>query len=194
MVDFPGFGKSSEPLRPYKLRDYTNDLKTLLDKLNIKGCIFIAHSFGGRVAVDYVGGLIETNVKGIILVDSAGVKPRRGLKYRYRVLKYKIAKRMGRDVSKYGSSDYKALSPLMKQTFVNIVNEYTYSQMNNINIPTLLVWGENDTDTPLYMAKKMRKRINDSHLIIFNGRGHFAYLEEINRFVRLVDIFAGEVN
>lgn len=190
LVDFAGFGDTPEPNKIYTLSDYTNDLDALLDRLNIGECIFIAHSFGGRVAIDYITSERKTKIQGAVLTDSAGLKPRRNIKYYIKVISYKIKKKLGLDVSSSGSSDYKTLSPIMKGTFVNIVNEYLDKRLNNIHIPILLVWGDNDKDTPMYMARKMEKCIKGSAIVIFKNRGHFAYLEESRRFILIVKSFA----
>lgn len=189
LVDFAGFGDTPEPKNAYTLCDYTNDLDTLLDSLNIGECIFIAHSFGGRVAIDHISSKRKTKVIGAVFADVAGLKPRRKIAYYIKVGVYKMKKRLGIDVSNSGSSDYRVLSPVMRGTFVNIVNEYLDKKLYNIHIPVLLIWGDKDEDTPMYMARKMKKEIEDSALIVFKGRGHFAYLEESKRFTLIVKSF-----
>jgi len=59
---------------------------------------------------------------------------------------------------------------------------------------TLLIWGDQDTETPLEFGKEMEKLIPDAGLVIFEGGGHFAYLEQIGRFNRVVSYFLSEVN
>ena len=91
-----------------------------------------------------------------------------------------------------GSTDYKKLSPTMKKTFSNIV-EYDLSDLSkNIRCPTLLVYGNKDKQTPMYMAKKLHKNIKQSRLIVFKGCGHFAYIEKFSKFVNLTQTFIKE--
>ena len=190
LVDFAGFGETKEPELPYTLSDYTKDLDTLLDELNIKRCFFVAHSFGGRVALDYSSrSNMSAILDGMVLCDVAGMKPRRSIRYYTRVVRYKIKKRLGLDVSNMGSSDYRQLSTVMRGTFVNIVNEHLEDRLHNIHTPTLLIWGDKDMDTPMYQAYRLKKGIEDSALIVFPNRGHFAYLEEGGRVVKIIDSF-----
>ena len=56
----------------------------------------------------------------------------------------------------------------------------------NIVAPTLLVWGTEDKDTPIYMAKKLNKLIKDSAIIRFEECGHFCYLQKPDYFNKIV--------
>ncbi len=88
-----------------------------------------------------------------------------------------------------GSADYRALSKLMKQTFIKVVNEDLTPLLKNINESALLVWGSEDSETPLYMAKTMERLIPDAGLVVFNGAGHFSYLDEFHRFMAVLKSF-----
>ena len=93
------------------------------------------------------------------------------------------------DLSKYGSQDYKAMPQQLKGVFNNVVNlDLTYC-LEKIMCPTLLIWGDKDKSTPLYMAKKMKKKINDCELIVFKNCGHFSYLEKFNDFCLIINKF-----
>ena len=85
-------------------------------------------------------------------------------------------------IKKYGSSDYIKLSKSMRATFSNIVNEDLTPYLSKINVPTILIWGDQDKETPLEFGKIMEQNIKDSALIIFENAGHFAFLEQSNRF------------
>lgn len=194
VVDLPGFGKSAEPTRSMCVLDYVNELKDLLDELCVKECVIVGHSFGGRVAIKF-SSIYKQMVSKLVLVDSAGIKPRRGLMYRYKVWAYKRAKRLVNKgvkpeslLKKYGSDDYRALGPQMRATFIRVVNEDLSCDARRIECDTLLVWGQNDKSTPLYMAKKLRKMIKRSRLEIYVA-GHFSYLECVDRFISEIYIF-----
>jgi len=97
-------------------------------------------------------------------------------------------------VQKYGSKDYAALDPEMRRTFVKVVNYDQTEKLSSIGNSTLLVWGENDTETPLWMGQKMEKEIPDSALIVLEGGTHFAYLEQLGRFNAIARSFLVESN
>lgn len=196
-VDFYGFGESPKPSKPYYLSDYVAGVYELISKFEIDELILVGHSFGGRVAIKFAFlHQNEYKVFRLCLIDSAGMKPRRGLKYYINVLRYKRLKQKAKSnptlkakLEKFGSSDYKKLSQIMKQTFVNIVNENLEYNAKMIVNPTLIIWGENDNETKLFMARRLNKLIKNSKLEIIKGAGHFSFLDERQEFLILLDTF-----
>lgn len=192
-LDFPGFGNSELPKADFCLDDYVKMVTEMLDTLNIDKVSVVAHSFGGRVAIKLASNTQYVNK--LILVDSAGVKPRFSLSKQlkinhFRFLKWlKNHKLLKRDLSKYGSEDYKALPEQMKPVFVRIINEDLTPNLSKIACPTLLIWGGKDKSTPLYMAKTMHKKIKDSGLVVFKESGHFSYLEHHGEFLIIANEF-----
>ena len=190
LIDFPPFGKSSEPADVWTLDDYANCLYVILQAEKVKKIIIIAHSFGGRVAICFDN--IYTNiVQKILITGGAGIKPKQTIKRVVKKFVYKTIRIFNKKIN-LGSADYKKLSPKMKKTFSNIV-EYDLSNLSkNITCPTLLIYGNKDKETPLYMAKKLNKNIKQSKLIVFKGCGHFAYIEKFAKFVNITQSFIKE--
>lgn len=195
-VDFPGFGVSTEPpadTHVWGVDDYTRMIERLIEVENIERPTLIGHSFGGRVAIHLAS---RNDVAKVVLVDAAGVKPHRPLKYYYKVYTFKAAKHlsrifMGRKRSdeyiarqraKRGSSDYASSTPVMRAVMSKVVNEDLCHEMPLIKAPTLLIWGDNDTATPLADALKMNKLIPDSGLVRFANAGHYSFLDQPVRF------------
>ena len=81
-VDFPGFGKSQEPTEVWGVEEYTQIIEQLVKDEQIENPILLGHSFGGRVGILYAS---RNEVDKLILVDAAGVKPRRSFKYYIKV-------------------------------------------------------------------------------------------------------------
>jgi len=190
VLDFPGHGKSCEPNKAYCVEDYAKDVISLLVKEGYNNVFFVAHSFGVRVAVKVAGGLkgLQINILGLVLIGGAGLKPRRTLKYKIKVWKYKRLKNLVREgkgdescLRRFGSEDYKKLSAVMKASFVKIVNEDLSCDARLIKVPTLLIWGRKDKDTPLYMGKRYARLIANSRLLVYNT-GHYCYIDEKDRF------------
>ena len=96
------------------------------------------------------------------------------------------------DVSKCGSEDYRALDDVMKITFKNVVNLYLDNLLPAVNCPALIIWGRYDKDTPLYMAKRLKKGIKDSGLIILEG-GHYSYLDDYGTFLAVLDSYFRDI-
>lgn len=183
-VDFPPFGKSSEMTSIWTIFDYSELVLDIMKKENFNKPIIVGHSFGGRIACVLACGGYASK---LVLTDSAGLKPRRSIIYKCKVFFNK--KKSKRGIKVKGSKDYEVLSPIMKKTFVNIVNTFLEKYVIHINVPTLLFWGQKDKDTPLYMAKRFKKLIKGSQLVIIKKAGHFAYLQDINTFVSCINYF-----
>lgn len=187
-IDLPGHGASDEPSEVFGIEDYTRVIEKFTRILGIEKPVLIGHSFGGRISILYSS---RNPVDKVILVDSAGVKPRRSLKYYVKVYSFKAAKRvlpllMGKKRAqaiidawrgKAGSADYAAASPMMRAILSKCVNEDLRSVMPRISAPTLLIWGENDTATPMRDAKIMERLIPDAGLVSFPGCGHYSFLD-----------------
>lgn len=199
-VDFPGFGASSEPETVWGVEEYTRLIEKFIESKGIENPILLGHSFGGRVGILYSS---RNNVKKLILVDAAGVKPRRSIKYYYKVYTYKAVKHLlpllcgkkkGQELldkyrGKSGSSDYNNSTPKMRAILSKVVNEDLKSVMPDIKCPTLLIWGKNDTATPLSDAKTMEKLIPDAGLVAFDGVGHYSFLENPYQFAAVLRSF-----
>ncbi|MFV0269544.1 MAG: alpha/beta fold hydrolase [Draconibacterium sp.] len=201
-IDFPGFGESTEPDYPFSLSEYVDVTKAFFDANGIVNPVVIGHSFGGRVAIK-LSKLVS--YEKLILVNSAGIKPKRKNTYYFKVYGFKAIKFLGKlpvfsyllaepikaYYEKYSSSDYKSASPIMKQVLSKVVNEDLKSYLPNIDAPTLLIWGDKDTATPIEDARLMEKLIPDAGLVVFNGAGHFTYLEQPARFLSILKTFIG---
>jgi len=175
LVDFYGSGDTPHPPHPLYLEDFVSAIVDLINYYRMSGVVLVGHSFGGRVAVMLAaryGHLLDR----VILIDGAGIKPKRSFKYYFRLYKYKLCKLFKVKTLPKGSADYNALSGAARATFVNIVNFHLDNYLKYITLPVLIIWGESDTDTPLYMAKKLN-RIKNSSLVILQGAGHFSYLD-----------------
>ena len=195
-LDFPGFGGSDFPAENFTLNDYYKIIVELLEKLDIKKVNIVAHSFGGRVALLLASRNSEL-VKNLVLVDSAGLKPKFSISKSFKIFRYKLLKKLKklgiikRELTNFGSSDYRAMPDALKPVFNNIVNTDLSHTLKDITCPTLIVWGKDDKSTPYYMAKKLNKGIRDSAIITFDG-GHFAYLQNSNEFDIIVNNFLKE--
>lgn len=88
-LDLPGFGTSDEPPASWGIMDYTRFVEAFADRMGIERPVLIGHSFGGRIAIAYAA---ERPTSKLILVDAAGIKPRRSLKYYFKVYSFKAAK------------------------------------------------------------------------------------------------------
>lgn len=205
-VDFPGHGGSSEPPlledgNVWGVEHFTRLIEHLAVVEGVKNPILIGHSFGGRVAILYASR--HADVSRVVLVDAAGVKPRRPLSYYYKVYSFKLAKRLAltflgkehggavvdRMRARRGSADYSAASVMMRRVLSRVVNEDLCHAMPLIKAPTLLLWGEADTATPLADAQRMERLIPDAGLVSWPGCGHYSFLDNPTAFAAVLHSF-----
>lgn len=193
IIDFPGFGESDEPSTPWTIDDYSLLIENLVKALNIRKPIVMGHSFGGRVAIRFSA---NNPIEKLVLFGSPCIRENKKLPLSTRILK-KIKTlpgmdKLGEEMKKYiGSRDYKAASPIMRQTLVNVINEDLSSYARKIEEPTLLIWGEADTEAPVDDARELEKIMIDAALIILPGT-HYAYLENLGQVINILNSFLKE--
>lgn len=200
-IDFPGFGKSDEPDNVWGVEEYTGLTEEFVKKLNIGQVSLLGHSFGGRVGLLMASR--NDNISKLILVDAAGLKPKRPLKYYLKVYSFKAAKNLTklflprekaekaieRMRGKRGSADYNSASPRMRAILSKVVNEDLRHVLSSIKAPTLLIWGHNDTATPIGDARIMEREIKDAGLVDFEGCGHYSFLDNRVQFAAVLKSF-----
>lgn len=198
--DLPGFGESGTPPVPWNSYDYAECIYRFSEKLNLKNPIIFGHSHGGRISI-ILSSKYNLSDK-LILIDSAGIIPKRAAKYYIKVYWFKLLKRiylllpsgnkeekLNKFYKKYGSRDYRDSDGVMRQTMVKVINDNLLSLLGNIKVPTLLIWGENDEDTPVYMGKIMEENIPDSGLVTLKGAGHYSYIDNYEQFRAIINVF-----
>lgn len=202
--DAPGFGDSEDPNFVMGTKDYKDFLESFLQAFNIEKAHFIGHSFGGKTLTLFAAASPE-KIGKLVLVDASGVRPKRPLKYFIKVYTFKILKKIyllfhqreGREASlekfykKFGSEDYKNADGILRKCFVKVVNEDTDHVFSQIPCETLLIWGDQDDATPLYMAKVFEERIPDAGLVILKDAGHYSYLDDYGTFHAVLQSFLG---
>lgn len=191
-LDYPGFGKSSELKKSFCLDDYVNLILEFIKSLDINEVTLIGHSYGCRIILklnsrDDLSFLIKKNV----LIDAAGLKDKKDFKTKFKIRFYKTLKKIVYTLpldtkkreelefkmkSKFGSSDYVNAPKFLQETLVKSVNEDLTNLVPNMK-ETLLVWGDKDKVTPIWMAKYMESNIKNAGLVVLNG-GHFSFLDD----------------
>jgi pimeloyl-ACP methyl ester carboxylesterase len=198
-LDLPGFGESAPPPEPWGVEEYQAFVVAYMDAVGLARATIVAHSNGGRIAIRMAATESERVAK-LVLVDAAGIRPKRTFRWYRRVAMAKVGKHAARHlgapgerlrealVAKAASADYAAAGEL-RPTLVKLVNADLRPHMPRIAAPTLLVWGAEDTDTPVAMAREMERLIPDAGLVVLQGAGHFSYLDQPASFARIVSHF-----
>ena len=190
--DLPGFGESDEPPSPWCVDDYVDFVLDFLKDFPTEQLIVLGHSFGGRVIIKLASRKTPFTLEKVILIDAAGVKPKKTLRQKLRQRIFKFGKRilslgfmkklfpnaLENLRKRSGSADYNAASPLMRQTLVRVVNEDLCDLMPNVKCPALLIWGVNDDATPLSDGQTMERLMPEAALVKIENAGHYSFLEQ----------------
>lgn len=202
--DLPGFGQNSID-HPWCLDDYSQFIQRFIDHYHIKNPLVIGHSFGGAIA-SYFTIRHPNTTRKLVLVDAASIRhPNEPLK----LIKISIAKTFKLLLSLpllntfsqparqwyyrligLEKSDYESTfnNPLVRQTLNHILKEDLSSDLPQITIPTLIVWGGQDQATPLTDGQKIHRLIKNSQLVVYPQSSHFSYLENQANFIKkLID-------
>ena len=199
-LDLPGFGESPAPAEAWGTADYAAFVTSVLEGAGVTRAGFVAHSFGAKTSL-YLAATSGGLVSKLVLAGSSGLRTPPSLKARGK----RALSRAGRAAGRLGppgralrdslyrriaSEDYRNAGAL-RPTFVKVVNEDLAALLPRVGAPTLLVWGTEDEAVPVSHARTMERSIPDAGLVLFEGAGHFAYLDEADRFCAIVRNFLG---
>lgn len=190
-VNFPGCGNSQTMPEPWDTDNYCDFVLEFMQAMGLENPIIMGHSHGGRVTMKLVADG-KVNPPKIVLLDAAGLIPKKSFKQKMRAKSFKIIKKvltvplwkkqaeglLNKARAHYGSADYNAAPEVLRKTLVKLVNTDIRDILTNIKCPSLLIWGENDTATPLEDAKTIEKLIPDAGLCVIKGTGHFSFCEK----------------
>ncbi|WP_247232825.1 alpha/beta fold hydrolase [Telluribacter sp. SYSU D00476] len=189
------------PPRKAGLEALLEFLENFLAAKNLKNLTLLGNSLGGHVALLYTLKNPE-NVQRLVLTGSSGL----------------FENSMGGSFPKRGSYDYiaervsytfydpqVATRELIDEVFevtssiakcMSIVGIAKSAQRHNlakeldkIRIPTLLVWGLNDTITPPYVGHEFNRLIKDSELHFIDKCCHAPMMEHPEKFNRILEQF-----
>jgi pimeloyl-ACP methyl ester carboxylesterase len=186
--DFPGFGKSQNPPKPWGIDDYVNFLSDFVRKLNLEKFFLVAHSFGGGLAARFLSYFPE-KVKALILCNAVVIRPRKKFSLRraiavlltkfsspifsisfFKRTIYPLARKIVYKIA--GTYDYYLTEGVMRETFKRIIKEDSKDYTSQIKVPTLIVWGKEDKILSLEDAILMKKLILNSKLEIIEKADH----------------------
>ena len=204
LLDLPGFGQSAPPPTPWDVADYVRFVLAYLDASGLPRVALLGHSFGGRIGLMLAAQQPE-RVSKMVLANSAGLRTPLSLTQQTRIV---LARAVRETLDRahltsarerlqafynrhYASEDYRNAGPL-RETFLRVIAEDLTPYARQVQAPTVLIWGDRDADTPLWQGRKLEQLIPDAGLIVFEGAGHFSYLERLNDYVRIVAHFLND--
>ena len=193
IVDLPGFGDSEEPKEIWNIYEYAECIHNIETELKISNPIIIGHSFGGKIALCHA---LKYKTRKLVLLASPYrkniKKPSLKTKAFKTLKKVPGLNKLEGIVKKHvGSTDYRNASEMMRKILVNHVNLDLTDELKNIKCPTLLIWGTNDTAVSYEDALELEQLIPNAGLVTYEGCTHYAYLENINQTINVLNSFIG---
>lgn len=201
-VDLPGHGFSPPPPEPWGVPKHAALVHELVTEECKRPVTLIGHSNGGRISLYLASDAHSRRLVGrLVLISPSGIRPRRGFKYHARRTTADILKapfqilpesmrEFGLDWLRHslvwkalGSSDYRSLSGVMRETFVKTVNCYLDERVGDVQAPTLLFWGTKDEAVSRYQMEVLERQIADAGLVELEGAGHYGYLNDFDTFI-----------
>jgi len=177
-LSMPMFQKEdSEPREPWTLENYADFVEKFLNTHDVEKCHILAHSFGCRVATLLVTRHPSRYGK-LVLTGAAGIRAKRSLKTRIKIRFHKLGIKKSK-----GSIDYQKLNDSGKITFQNVLRHDLKFEISKIQSETLLIFGRDDTATPVWMGKKWERISPHAQLKIYESAGHFAYIDDPKHFL-----------
>ena len=185
-VELPGFNNNGLPNKAYTPFDYAS----YVNNLNLEFDYILAHSYGGKVALEYYFNFQKVK---LIFLGPSIITPHKSLFTKLKIIKYKVLKRLNllNKYKEYGSVDYQNAKGVMKETFRIAIKTYYDSELEKIEDDTLLIYGKNDKKTPISEGKRITKRIRNSKLEIIDG-DHFMMLNNASMVSKLIYRFTRE--
>lgn len=194
LLDLPGFGQTALPSSDFSIYDYANFVEHFLKKLHIEKTALLGHSFGGRIGI--ILGAKTKLLTQLFLVDAAGVE-KRSATAKIKIVFFKIAKLfLPKTLTEklrqsLGSTDYKTAGAL-RTTFLKVINEDLSYLLPKITTTTFIIWGEKDTEVPLWKTKYMKAHIPHTKLRVVWGAGHSPHLEKPRAFIETLQELTGD--
>jgi pimeloyl-ACP methyl ester carboxylesterase len=187
LIDLPGFGASPLPPGPWSTADYADAVADWLGGLAPARRIWIAHSFGCRVGLQLAARHPET-VGGLFLIAAAGLPLQRSISAQARVVlrrwTFRLARRFtpegpARDRlrARFGSADYRAAGAL-RPILVKAVGEDLTAAARTVRCPVVLVYGDQDRETPPEIGVRLNRLMPGSRLVALRGFDHWSVLTE----------------
>lgn len=197
--DLPGFGGSEPPADPqtWRIGDYADVADGLLAALGLEKAVVAGISMGGYVALSMMRRHPE-RVRALILVDTLpgadSIETREAREAQQReVLELGIDELAGRLLLRLLAPKNLA-DPALKHEVLKLMEHPAEAyvagleamkrrpdstpELGRIQVPTLIVVGEEDVIAPPAVARAMEAAIPGARLVVLRGAGHLSNLEE----------------
>jgi pimeloyl-ACP methyl ester carboxylesterase len=217
-LDLPGFGQSPMPQWEISIEAYGRLIHDFCDALDIRTCTIVGNSMGGFIAAEAVTNEPQRFEK-LVLVSAAGISHARmrrepaevaarmgivtaplAVRYEERALRRPRIRRIVfggvfhdpqslRTELLYEFFHHGTGKPGMLPAVRGLIGYDILDRLEDVEVPTLIVWGRNDHVVPPNDARGYGQRLRNSSTVIFDKTGHVPMAERPVRFNRVLETF-----
>ena len=208
-ITLRGFGQSDKPYGKYNYDQFANDIKAVLDHMDVKDATIVGHSMGGAIALHYTAKFNNAHISKLVLLSAAAPLHTKKPDYPYPfftkedisswvalnntdrpALLAAVGQRFALSSTSIspgigawlGGIEMQASPYAMEQALIALRDEDLRSDLPKIKVPTLIAHAKEDQIVAYALAEQMNKSIAGSQLVTFEKSGHAIFIEERDRF------------
>ncbi|GAF14792.1 LOW QUALITY PROTEIN: non-heme chloroperoxidase [Bacillus sp. JCM 19046] len=205
-VDLRGYGQSDKPAHGYDYDRMADDLRVVIDKLDLKESVLCGFSMGGAIAIRYMAKHGGKGVSRLALMGAAAPVFTQRTDFEYGLPKENVdglidgayADRanmlvdfgdlfFGKEPSEAFNGWFHSLGMELGphatiESARTLRDEDLRNDLHTIAVPTAIMHGRNDQICPFELAEQMEKGIEDATIIPFEESGHSLFHDEPEKF------------
>lgn len=199
-LDLPGFGGSQTPREPWGASEYADFVSKALIKLEeTEIYAVVVHSMGARIMLNALGRR-AVNTEKLIVIAGAGIPQKNGVKHHSfnalakggkvvsSVLPKSQQEKLRAKLYTAANSDYLGAGEL-EETFKKLVAEDSRRYAPDVHAETLLIYSNNDKQTPPAVGEEFNDLIPNSELVMVGNLGHNIHKEDPSKVMELIKEF-----
>jgi len=199
--DLPCFGNEPCPDKVWGVEDYSAFVVQKIKNLNLNKPILLGHSFGGQIAAYLAANNPEATSKLILSGPAIFRQPNNFKKIIFNFVAIfgkfffqlpiacKFAIKAKKILYRLANSDYNNTSGIKREVFKKVTRQDVSQIIKQINLPTLVIWGNKDKYLPVKHGKKIIKLIPNSKLKIIKNGGHGLHINQLSIFYKIIKDF-----
>ncbi len=181
LIDLPGFGTMRRERNLFALSRAADWLAKWMAALDLRRAHFIGHSMGGYICALLAAQRPEM-VSRLVLVAPA-ILPEKHAVFYYLPPLVRGARYLTPSFFPILAYDALRAGPIMLlRAARDLLAQDVHEKVRAINVPTLLIWGENDTLVPLALAPVLHNEIANSRLLVLKRAGHVCMYDRAREF------------
>lgn len=207
-ISLRGFGKSDKPYGKYDYDVYADDIKVVLDKLDIRDATLGGFSMGGAISIHYVAKYNAAHISKLGLFGAAAPVWTKRADYPFGFTKETVNELIQLSLTNrpqllenfgkiFGATETAVPSGLgnwlgainleaspyaTTQSLIALRETDLRSELSKIKIPTAIFHGAKDIICEFSLAEQMQNGIKNSYIVRFENSGHGLFIEELEKF------------